>query len=86
MMKCNQCRFWHEDIDVRDPNDEDFGFGGCRVRAPAIVDSLVAAQIERPTYGQQIELDISTTDMVTATRFPTTFATDWCGEFQSRER
>ncbi len=84
MLKCNQCRFWHEDMEVRDPNDEGFGFGGCRVR-PVIVGSLVAAQIERPAYGQQIDLEISTTGMVTATRFPTTFATDWCGEFQSRE-
>lgn len=65
----------------RDPNDENFGFGSCRRKPPVIIDCLVAAQIEPPAYGQQIDLELATTELLRASRFPVTSATDWCGKF-----
>jgi hypothetical protein len=55
--QCNRCRFWFEDMKLRDPRDENWGFGSCRRAPPVIVDCLMAAQIERPVYGQQIDLE-----------------------------
>ena len=71
-------------MQVRDPADEDFGFGSCRLKPPMLVDSLVEAQIERPSWGTgEIPNDImDTISLNRASRQPVTFATDWCGEFK----
>lgn len=82
--QCNRCRFWSEDMNVRDLEDPDFGFGSCRLKPPTLIDSLVEAQIERPTWGSGETPDdiMDTIELNRATRHPVTFATDWCGEFK----
>ncbi|WP_242183129.1 hypothetical protein [Sphingomonas sp. CARO-RG-8B-R24-01] len=82
--RCNRCVFWLEDMRVRDPADEDFGFGACRLKPPVLIDSLVAAQIERPSWGSGDVPDdiIGTIELNRASRWPTTFATDVCGDFR----
>ena len=83
--QCNHCRFWREDMGRRDPNDENFGFGNCHLKPPVIVDSLIAVQIQRPIYGQVTDLAPDATEVVNASLFPATFATDWCGELVAKE-
>jgi hypothetical protein len=80
--QCNRCRFWREEEDTRDQNDENFAFGHCRQSPPVILDSIAGLQVVPPRYGQQSDLDLDITDLSTATRFPATFATDWCGRFE----
>lgn len=80
---CNLCRFWKEDMNHRDAQDPDFGFGSCRVKPPTLVECLVNVQIERPSWGSgEVPDDIMDTIALSrASRHPVTFATDWCGEF-----
>lgn len=80
--QCNGCRFWKADEDTADPNDSDWGFGDCRRLPPVIIDSLIAAEIIPPRYGQQTDLEIGITSVNVASRYPATFATDWCGQFE----
>jgi hypothetical protein len=80
--QCNRCRFWKLDNSTADPGDTDWGFGSCRRKPPILVDCLIAAEIVPPRYGNQSDLDVSIETVATGSRFPGTFATDWCGEFQ----
>ncbi|MGW8278557.1 hypothetical protein ACWGK7_03550 [Sphingomonas aurantiaca] len=80
--RCNRCRFWLEDMRDRDPNDTDWGFGSCRRRPPALVECIVRPLMPQLRYGQQEDPDMGPLDLVSATRFPATCSTDWCGEFQ----
>jgi len=84
--QCNTCRFWKIDPDTADPNDDDGGYGGCRRRPPVIIDSMVAAEIVPPRYGQQSDQDLYTATIVNCTRFPPTSALDWCGDFEWIDR
>lgn len=79
--RCNRCRHWSEDMQVRDPQDENFGFGQCRINPPVILGQIVDRLMEKPSYREQIDPDITTTSAYTATCFPVTFATDRCGQF-----
>jgi hypothetical protein len=80
--QCNRCRFWKLDNDTIDERDPDWGFGFCRRRPPTLVDSLIAAEIVPPRYGEQIDVDRPEPARAwTATLWPSTFATEWCGEF-----
>lgn len=80
--QCNRCRFWLEDMKERDPNDANWGFGRCRLRPPVISESYVAAFIPKLEYGQQCDPDIDTTSLSTASLYPATHSTDWCGSFE----
>ena len=84
--RCSRCRFWLEDMKLRDPNDPHWGFGSCRLKPPVLIDSLVEAQIERPSWGSnEVPDDImDTIALQRASRHPITFATDWCGHFDNR--
>ncbi|MBA3667948.1 MAG: hypothetical protein H0W65_09525 [Sphingomonas sp.] len=79
--QCNGCRFWKLDESTVDPNDPDWGFGSCRRKPPVLLDCLIAAEIVPPRYGNQTDLDISIEKIATGSRFPGTFATDWCGNY-----
>lgn len=81
--RCNTCRFWHEDLSVRDPADADFGFGHCRRRPPVVIDSVARALLPKLEYGQQSDPEIGTASMTDASLWPATFAMSWCGEFDS---
>lgn len=80
---CNRCRFWHEDMAVRDPADVNFGFGHCRRRPPVVIDSVVSALLPKLEYGQQADPEIGTASMSNASLWPVTFAMSWCGDFDS---
>ena len=81
--QCNCCRFWKLDEATVDKADPDWGFGHCRRRPPVLADSLIAAQIVPPRYGEQTDLEIgSPTEAYSASVWPATFATEWCGEFE----
>lgn len=80
---CNRCRFWLEDMRVRDPRDENFGFGHCRREPPRLSEAMVKALRPKPSHNEQIEPEMTTTSMMTASLFPATFATDWCGRFKA---
>lgn len=80
--QCNGCRFWNLDESTIDKSDPNWGFGYCRRKPPVLVDSLIAAEIVPPTYGQQSDLDRpAPANTWTASVWPATFATEWCGEF-----
>jgi len=81
--QCNRCRFWLEDKAGRDPNDPDWGFGRCRREPPRVSEAYVAALMPRLEYGQQADPEISTVEMTTASLFPATCSTDWCGHFDA---
>jgi hypothetical protein len=83
--RCNRCRFWQEHMPLRDPNDEDWGFGECRRNPPVLISCLVGLQVDRPRFGQQTDLDVDPLNLSAATRFPVSTATDWCGRFSQRE-
>ncbi len=85
--QCNRCSFWKLDEDTIDPNDPDWGFGFCRRRPPVLIDSLIAAEIVPPRYGDRRDLDRPVpVGAYSASIWPATFATEWCGEYQpSRE-
>jgi hypothetical protein len=81
--QCNRCRFWKLQEATKDEGDPDWGFGFCRRRPPVLVDSLIAAKIIPPRYGQQSDLDMDTAlDAHDGSLWPATFATDWCGEYE----
>jgi hypothetical protein len=47
------------------------------------VDSLIAAEIAPPRYGDQSDLHRpNLTGAYSASIWPATFATEWCGDFQ----
>jgi hypothetical protein len=80
-LQCNGCRFWKLQEDTADELNADWGFGYCRRKPPTLVDSLVAADIQPPRYGQQSDLERPTPlDAFSASIWPSTFATEWCGE------
>jgi hypothetical protein len=83
--QCNRCRFWREDMTDRDPNDPDWGFGLCRREPPRVSEAYIAALMPRLQYGQQADPEICTTERVTASLFPATCSTDWCGRFKRKE-
>jgi hypothetical protein len=66
----------------RDPNDENWGFGWCRRKPPVIVEAIVKPLMPQLRYGQQIDPDMDALDMVSASKYPSTDATAWCGEFE----
>ncbi len=80
--QCNQCRFWREEMDHRDPNDVNWGYGWCRRNPPTIVESVAVHMLPPLRYGQQVDPDLDTVDLISASKFPSTFATEWCGKFE----
>lgn len=83
--QCNRCRFWREDKAERDPNDPGWGFGLCRREPPRVSETYVAALMPKLEYGQQADPEIGVVAMTTASLFPATTLTDWCGRFEQRE-
>lgn len=81
--RCNTCRFWLEDMSVRDPNDINGGYGSCRLRPPVLLDCIVKPLMPQLSYGQLTDPDMDPLELVSATRFPATQATDWCGQYQA---
>ena len=80
--QCSGCRFWKLDETTIDPLDPDWGFGSCRRNPPALIDSMVAASIVPPRYGNQSDLvRPDPASAYSASLWPATFATDWCGTF-----
>lgn len=79
--RCNKCRFWLEDMADRDPNDPDWGFGSCRLRPPRLIECIVQPLMPQMRYGQQADPDMAPLALVSASRFPATFSTDWCGAY-----
>jgi hypothetical protein len=90
---CGTCRFWQPDLDVTDgygnpdpltPDDVSVSFGGCRRRAPSIVDALVRVLITPPRYDEQLDAEMALNGTKTrdCSRFPGTYVTEWCGEFE----
>jgi hypothetical protein len=80
--QCSCCRFWKLDETTIDKADPNWGFGYCRRRPPLVIDSLIAAQIDPPRYGDQTDLDRpNPLGAYNASIWPSTFATEWCGEF-----
>ena len=81
--QCNGCRFWKLDESTIDPNDANWGFGFCRHKPPVLVDCLVAAEIAPPRYGNQSDLEqLTPVSASSASSWPGTFATEWCGEYR----
>ena len=80
--RCNLCRFWKEDMVHRDPSDADWGFGLCRRRVPVLVSSAVMAIMPKPEFGQQVDPDIDTARLTSASLHPSTHSLDWCGEYE----
>ena len=86
-LQCNRCHFWKLDPSTIDPGDVDWGFGFCRRKPPALVDCMIAAEIVPPRYGQQSDLDRpDPLGVYSASIWPSTFATEWCGEFVEAPR
>jgi len=80
--QCNDCRFWRMDETTIDQNDPDWGFGFCRRRPPVLIDALIAAEIIPPRYGNQTDLDRpSPVNAYSASIWPATCSTEWCGEY-----
>jgi hypothetical protein len=67
--QCNRCRFWGEDVGHNDPNDPDWGFGGCRLNPPTVIDPIVGAQIQPPVWGSG-EVPDDIIDTIAAGRSP----------------
>lgn len=80
---CRACRFWRENESHRDPNDEGWGFGQCRRRGPIIVEAMFKAIMPAADYRTQIEPVLDDVEMTTASLWPATHSSDWCGEFQA---
>ena len=80
--QCNRCRFWHEVMEFRDPNDANWGFGWCRRKPPTVVDAIVKAVVPPPAYGNHVDLDLDAVNMIAAAKWPSTHSADWCGEFE----
>ncbi len=79
--QCNGCRFWRLNESTIDEFDVNWGFGFCRRKPPTLVDSLIAAEIVPPRYGQQSDLDRpGPLKAFPASAWPSTFSTEWCGE------
>jgi hypothetical protein len=81
--QCNRCRFWCEEMKHRDPNDADWGFGRCRREPPRLSESYIAALMPKLEYGQQHDPDMDALQLSTASIFPATHSTDWCGKYAS---
>lgn len=79
--RCQRCHYWREDKRHTDPSDPDFAFGSCRRAAPRIIGEIARVIMPAPEYGNQVEPEISTVAMTTATLFPATHSADWCGEY-----
>lgn len=80
--QCNACRFWSEEMEHRDPSDVNWGFGWCRRNPPRIIETIVPSFFPQPSYGQQVDPDFDAVAAVNASKWPSTFATDWCGEYR----
>ena len=85
--RCNLCRFWLEELDCRDPNDADGGMGWCRRHPPIVLDHM--ARMTIPHLGNSKDNydpeDVATVMNVnSATIFPATPSTGWCGDFDGR--
>lgn len=80
--RCNRCRFWREDMEHRDPSDENWGFGSCRRRPPVILETVAKHMLPPLRYGQQVDPDLDPLDLHSASRFSGTSSTDWCGAFE----
>ena len=81
--QCNGCRFCKLDETTIDPNDDNWGFGFCRRKPPVLVDSIIPAEIVPPRYSHQSDLDRPGPDEAySASIWPATFATEWCGEYE----
>jgi hypothetical protein len=79
--QCNRCQFWLEDKAEHDPNDPDWGFGRCRRQPPRVSEAYVTALMPKLEYGQQADPEIGTVQMTTASLFPATCSSDWCGAY-----
>lgn len=81
--QCSGCHFWKLDETTVDPLDSDWGFGFCRRNPPALVDSMIAAEIVPPRYGNPSDLARpEPSSAYAASLWPATFATEWCGAFE----
>lgn len=80
--RCARCRFWIEDKRHTVPTDPDFAFGSCRRSPPRIIGEVARAIMPPPEYGNQVEPEIGTVALTTATLFPATHSNDWCGAFE----
>lgn len=65
----------------RDPNDPDWGFGSCRREPPRLVECIVKPLMPPLRYGNQADPDMTPLDLVSASCFPATNSTDWCGRY-----
>ena len=83
VQRCNKCRFWLEDMADRDPNDPNWGFGSCRREPPRLIESIVKPLMPELRYGQQQDPDMGPLELVSASRFPATASTDWCGRYEA---
>jgi hypothetical protein len=81
--RCNKCRFWHEDMADRDPNDANCGYGSCRREPPRLVEAIVKPLMPELRYGHHTDPDMSPLELLSASRFPATGATDWCGRYEA---
>lgn len=80
--QCSRCRFFSEDMRMRDPADAAWGFGWCRRRPPVVVDSVIRAQLPPPRDAKQTDIVIDTMQVFSASLSPVTFNTNWCGDFE----
>ena len=73
-MRCENCKFW--DSYPEDDNEEIIG--GCKRHAPIVMRALILPEEEKKTneYGD---------DVLTEAIWPTTYFSEWCGEFQEKD-
>lgn len=80
--RCQGCRYWREDARHTDPSDPSFAFGSCRREPPRIIGDIARVIMPAPEYGQQVDPEIDVVALTTATLFPATHSTDWCGQYE----
>lgn len=83
---CATCRFWlPAAVEPETPETDELTFGFCRRRPPQIVETLARMVVGKPVIGgggEDMEALFSITEAYNATSFPSTFTTEWCGEFE----
>lgn len=78
--RCSSCRFWKIDPEYK------FGepvYGRCRVAPPTLIQPILLHLLPKPTYGDHVDPDLTTTNILDATQHPVTEGDDWCGSFAS---
>lgn len=81
---CGSCRFWRLDEAREDPNDPGCGPGWCRRDPPVLIQQMAVMLLPRLEYGQQVDPELDTNDLVSASQHPGTWSTDWCGRFERK--